>query len=371
MKLNRALNFAVLCVSIIAPRLTAQSTFGAIVGVVTDSSSAAVPDTVIEVTNAGENVTRAVITNSQGGYEALNLKPGTYKIVAKKNGFSTVEISNVVLDARQERRTDITLGIAAVTQSVQVTAAASAINTENATIADTKGFQEVTELPVNYRGATTSPLGALVTVPGVQQDSNGGLSISGGYPAMIDFTLDGVSTTNVRNNGANQNMYPSSELLSEFRVSSVNNNAEFAEVGDVTVTTKSGSNDFHGSMFEYFQNAALDATTYGAAEKQAKVWNTFGASLGGPVLLPKIYNGRNKTFFFMDYEGNRHPGSTLEQYSVPTASMRTGDLTDLPGNPAVDPLTGLPFPNNQIPHSAHQLRQLQFALQDLSVAEFR
>jgi len=349
MTLNRALILAVLTLSVSTARLMGQSTFGAIVGVVTDSSGAVVPDAMIDVTNTDENVTRSVQASTLGSYQALNLKPGNYKIVAKKAGFSTVELSGLVLDARQERRADITLSVASVNQTVQVTAVASAVNTENGTISDTKGFQEVTELPVNYRGATTSPLGALVTVPSVQQDSNGGLSISGGYPAMIDFTLDGVSTINIRNNGANQNMYPSSELLSEFRVSSVNNNAEFAEVGDVTVTTKSGSNDFHGSAFEYFQNAALDATTYGATQKQAKVWNTFGGSLSGPVQLPKIYNGRNKTFFFVDYEGNQHPGSTLEQYSVPTASMRTGDLTGLPGPAVVDPQTGLPFQNNQIP----------------------
>lgn len=349
MTLNRAFCLAGLLFSVSSARLIGQSTFGAIVGVVTDSSNSAVPNAVIEVTNVGENTTRSVLSNMQGAYEALNLKPGSYKIVAKKPGFSTVEVSGVVLDARQERRADISLTVAPVSQTVQVTATAAAVNTENGTISDTKGFQEVTELPVNYRGATTSPLSALVTVPSVQQDSNGGLSISGGYPAMIDFTLDGISTINVRNNGANQNMYPSSELLGEFRVSSVNNNAEFAEVGDVTVTTKSGTNDFHGSLFEYFQNAALDATTYGATEKQAKVWNTFGGSLGGPVMLPKIYKGRNKTFFFIDYEGNQHPGSTLEQYSVPTAAMRLGDLTDLPGGDAVDPQTGLSFPNNQIP----------------------
>ena len=330
-------------------RVTAQSTFGSIVGVVSDASSSAVADATIQVTNIDENTSRTFLTSTQGSYQALNLKPGKYRITAKKEGFGIFELSDVILDSRQERRADITLSVAVVTQTVQVTATTSVVNTENATISDTKGFQEVTELPVNYRGATTSPLGALVTVPGVQQDSNGGLSISGGYPSMIDFTLDGVSTINVRFNGANQNMYPSSELLSEFRVSSVNNNAEFAEVGDVTVTTKSGSNAFHGSLFEYFQNAVLDATTYGATEKQAKVWNTFGGSLGGPVTIPKLYAGKNKTFFFADYEGNRHPGSTLEQYSVPTAAMRTGDLTDLPGNAAVDPLTGLPFPNNQIP----------------------
>lgn len=349
MTTKSALLFAVLTLLCITPLLIGQSTFGTIVGVVTDSSSAAVPDAVIEVTNTDENVMRSLLTSPQGSYEVVNLKPGTYKIVAKKAGFGTVELSGIVLDARQERRADISLSLALVNQTVQVTAAPSVVNTENGTISDTKGFQEVTQLPVNYRGATTSPLAALVTVPSVQQDSNGGLSISGGYPAMIDFTLDGISTINVRNNGANQNMYPSSELLSEFRVSSVNNNAEFAEVGDVTVTTKSGTNDLHGSLFEYFQNAALDATTYGATEKQGKVWNTFGGSIGGPILLPKIYNGRNKTFFFLDYEGNQRPGSTLEQYSVPTASMRSGDLADLPGGDAVDPQTGLPFPNNRIP----------------------
>ena len=349
MPLKRVLFVAVLTFSFVTARLMGQSIFGAIIGAVTDSSGAAVPDAVIEVTKTDENVTRSVITSPQGSYQAVNLKPGTYKIVAKKTGFSTVELSGVVLDARQERRADISLNVASVNQTVEVTAAPTVVNTENGTISDTKGFQEVTELPINYRGATTSPLGALVTVPSVQQDSSGGLSISGGYPAMIDFTLDGVSTINVRNNGANQNMYPSSELLSEFRVSSVNNNAEFAQVGDVTVTTKSGTNEFHGSLFEYFQNAVLDATTYGSAQKQGKVWNTFGGSVGGPVLLPKIYNGRNKTFFFLDYEGNQHPGSTLEQYSVPTAAMRSGDLTDLPGGPAVDPQTGLPFLNNQVP----------------------
>ncbi len=348
MKLHSGLVWFATCVWTLST-LQAQSTFGTIVGVATDSSMSAVPGAVIEITNIDETVTRSAVTNLQGAYEAVNLKPGKYKIVAKKDGFSMVEISNVNLDARQERRADITFSVANVTQTVEVTATAAVINTENGTIADTKGFTEVTELPVNYRGATTSPLAALVTVPGVQQDSNGGLSISGGIPSMIDFTLDGVSTINVRNNGANQNMYPSSELLSEFRVSSVNNNAEFAEVGDVTVTTKSGANNFHGSLFEYFQNAVLDATTYGATEKQAKVWNTFGGSFSGPVWIPKIYKGKNKTFFFADFETNRHPGSTLEQYSVPTAAMRAGNLTDLPGGAAVNPQTGLPFNNNQIP----------------------
>jgi hypothetical protein len=342
-----ALYLTALC-ALFSVHVRGQSTFANIVGVVSDSSGSAIPDASVMITNTDENVSRKLLTSSQGTYQAINLKPGKYKITASKPGFGTFELSDLLLDSRQERRADITLSIAALTQTVDVTAAAVVINTENGTISDTKGSQEVTQLPVNYRGATTSPLAALVTVPGVQQDSSGGLSINGGFPAMVDFTVDGISTANVRNNGANANMYPSSELLAEFRVSSVNNNAEFAQIGDVTVTTKSGTNGFHGSLFEYFQNAALDATTYGSNVKQAKVWNTFGGSFGGPVRLPK-YNGKDKTFFFADYETNRHPGSTLKQYSVPTSAMRAGNLNGLPGGDVVDPTTGLPFPNNQIP----------------------
>jgi hypothetical protein len=146
-------------------------------------------------------------------------------------------------------------------------------------------------------------------------------------------------------------MYPSSEMLGEFRVSGINNNAEFASAGDITVTSKSGTNGVHGSAFEYLQNRDLDATTYGSSVKQAKVWNTFGGSFSGPVVIPKIYNGHDKTFFFVDYEGNRHPGSVLSINNVPTAAMVGGNLNGVPGPSAVDPSTGAPFPNNAIPAS--------------------
>src|SRR5262249_54051857 len=145
---------------------------------------------------------------------------------------------------------------------------------------------------------------------------------------------------------ANYDNYPSTELLSEFKVSAVGNNAEFASTSDITVTTKTGTNTVHGSLFEYHQNAALDAKTYGSPRKQAKVWNTFGGSLSGPVVIPNIYNGQNKTFFFADYEGNRKPGSQLVTGTVPTAAMRAGNLVGLPGGAAVDPTTKLPFQNN-------------------------
>ena len=328
-----------------------QSTFGTILGTVQDQSGAVIPDAMVTATNLDTNTVRTATSNSAGQYEFANMQAGRYSINAEKAGFSAVKVENVTLEARQERRVDLTMGLAAVQQTVEVSTEVAAVNTENANIANTMNNTEVTQLPANYRGASTSPLGAIVASPNVQQDRTGAIALTGSLPFMTDYSVDGTSAVNVGVNGPAADMYPSSEMLSEFRVSAINNNAELASSGDVTVTTKSGGNAVHGSAFEYLQNRALDATTYGSSVKQAKVWNTFGASLSGPVVIPKLYDGHNKTFFFVDYEGNRKPGSQLVINNVPTAAMVAGNLNGVPGSPAVDPLTGQPFPNNQIPAS--------------------
>ncbi|HTS49308.1 MAG TPA: TonB-dependent receptor [Bryobacteraceae bacterium] len=326
-----------------------QSTFGTFVGTVQDQSGSVIGAAVVTITNLDDNSTRSATTNSSGQYQLLNLPPGRYSIAVVKPGFANAKVDQVTLDARQERRVDVTLALASVQQSVQVSAEAAAINTENATIANTMGSEEVTGLPSNYRGASTSPLGAIVASANVSQDQFGNISLTGSQPFQTDYTVDGTSTVNIVYNSPASNMYPSSEMLSEFKVSAINNNAEFATTGDVTVTTKSGGNAFHGSAFEYLQNRALDATVYGATQKQAKVWNTFGGSLSGPVIIPKLYNGHDKTFFFIDSELNRRPGTQLIVDNVPTAAMVAGNLNGVPGPPAIDPFTGAPFPNNTIP----------------------
>ncbi len=211
------------------------------------------------------------------------------------------------------------------------------MNTENAVIGDTKNFNQVVQLPMNYRGGNDSPLAALVAVPGVQQDSSGNMSIGGGTSAQIQYSVDGTSTVNVRQNGALGNMNPSSELISEMKVTQFNNNAEFSQLADVTIITKNGTNHFHGSAFEYLQNSALDAAAYGFDSKAHKAYNTFGGSFSGPVEIPHLYQGKDKTFFFADYEVNRRRFTTPEVLSVPTAAMRSGDLTNLPGGPVTDP----------------------------------
>jgi len=329
--------------------LHAQSTFGSIVGTVQDASGGSVPEVTLTVKNLDDNSSRTAVSDASGAFQALNLRPGSYEIMASKSGFSDSRTGKLTLDARQQLRVDMKLDIAAVSTSVEVADSAAIVNTENGTIGDTKKFNQVVQLPMNYRGGSDSPLSALVAVPGVQQDSSGNMSIGGGTPSQIQFSVDGTSTVNIRQNGALGNMNPSSELISELKVTQFNNNAEFSQLADVTIITKSGTNKLHGSAFEYLQNSVLDATPYGFDSKAHKAYNTFGGSLSGPVDIPHLYKGIDKTFFFVDYEGNRRRFGTPEVLSVPTASMRAGDLTNLPGGAAVDPTTRIPFSGNRIP----------------------
>ncbi len=332
-----------------ATTVLGQSTFGSIIGSVQDASGAVIPNAAIQLTNLNDNSKRQTQSNEAGEYQVLNLNPGMYEIVASSSGFVSTTLTRIALDARQQLRADIKLQIGGTEQVVNVEAEIAPVNTENGTLGDTKKFDQVVELPMNYRGGNDSPLAALVAVPGVQQDSSGNVSIGGGTSAQIQYSVDGASTVNIRQNGGLTNMNPSSELISEFKVTQFNNNAEFSQLADVTIITKSGTNRFHGSAFEYLQNSVLDATTYGFDNKPHKAYNTFGGSFNGPVRIPHLTSGPDKTFFFGDYEANRRRFTTPLILSVPTAAMRSGNLNNLPGPAAVDPTTGQPFANNQIP----------------------
>ena len=314
-----------------------QSTFGSLRGTVQDTTGAAVPGTQITVHSNAENVDRTGVTDGAGEFSFENLKPGEYRVVVHHEGFSDSTIGSVALAARQELRLPVSLSVAADSTIVNIESSASSINTENATIGDEKNNVELTQLPLNNRATTTSPLGALALSPNVQQDSQGNIAIGGASSSMINFSVDGISTANVRSNGALQDAYPSQEGISAMRVTAFNNSAEFSQVGDVTFVTKSGGNDLHGSLFEYLQNDALDASPFGFSGKAPKRFNTFGGSVGGPVVIPHLYNGHNRTFFFATYEANRRTTSVAQQFLVPTTAERGGDLTAM-GGPVIDPM---------------------------------
>lgn len=336
-----------------------QSTFGSIRGTVQDVSGAAIPDAKVTLHSTDENTDRTVSSDSSGVYVFENVNAGHYTIRAQHSAFADSVLDGITLAARQDMRFTLTMQVAAQATTVQVTTSAAEINTENATIGDMKTGATLAQLPLNYRAATTSPLAALATSANVQQDSSGNFAIAGATSNMTGFSVDGISTVNVWTSGASLangaqgvNAYPSSEAISELKVNAFNNNAEFSQVADVTFTTKGGTNQFHGSLYEYLQNDALNAKTYDFSLKTPERFNTFGGSLGGPLVVPRFYDGHNKTFFFFDYEGNRKSTADAVQYTVPTLAERQGDLSALAPQmtgPLMNPFTGKAYPNYTIP----------------------
>ena len=314
----------------------AQSTLGSILGTVQDASGAVIPGAAVTIRSLDQDLSRHTATSDAGDFLVENLKPGHYSITVEHEGFSKAVVTDTQLDARQALRIPVTLTVAVQSTEVVVTSGAYQINTEDATLSNSKDNQQITELPLNDRATTTSPLGSLQLSSNVQQDSSGNIALGGAGSSMVNFSVDGISTTNVRQNGALQDAYPSLEGIAAVKVTSFNNSAEFSQVGDVTFTTKGGTSNFHGSLFEYLQNDAFDANPYGFSGKAPKHFNTFGGSLGGPVVIPHLLGRRDKTFFFFAYEGNRRSTSVAEQFLVPTQAERNGDLTAL-GGPVMSP----------------------------------
>ncbi|MBL8188893.1 MAG: carboxypeptidase regulatory-like domain-containing protein, partial [Acidobacteria bacterium] len=329
----------------------AQSIFGTLLGTVRDSSGSVVPNATVKITNIDENSVRSIQTNSNGDYEAVNSKPGRYKIEITASGFQIFSTSEITLTARQTLRVDATLSAGQVTARVDITANAGAIATETQTISSAFESQKILNLPANYRGAggSTSPYALISALPGVQSDNGGAFSIQGALPSQSQFSLDGISTTNVTGNSPLRNAFPSAESIAEIKVQGVGNAAEYGQVGDVTTISKSGTNEYRGTLFWFHQNRALDAKVYGALTKPQKISNDFGFSGSGPVRIPWLYDGKDKTFFFGTYEGLRFPRGTTIQNTVPTQAMRNGDFSALANVTVRDPLTGQAFANNRIP----------------------
>jgi hypothetical protein len=365
----RSLLSAVFCCLLFAAGAFAhaQSTFGSVRGNVLDAQGAAIPDAQIVLHSTDENTERTVNTDTSGTFIFENVKAGKYTLRAHRDGFADTVVSGISVEARQDLRLGATLNVAAQATTVEVSGAADQINTENGTISDSKTNIEMTQLPLNNRATTTSPLGALGLSPNVQTDSSGNIALGGASSSMVNFSVDGISTANVRQNGALQDAYPSQEGIAAVKVTAFNNSAEFSQVGDVTFTTKNGTSQYHGSVFEYLQNQALDADPYAASGKAPKKFNTFGFSLSGPIVIPHLYDGHSKTFFFADYEGNRRSTAVFQQEVVPTAADRSGNLSDIGGpmipstqiNPTATALLGYyPLPN--VPGAINQTQAINY-----------
>ena len=349
---KRALSVLLLALNIQVV-LEAQSIFGSIVGTVKDPSGAVIGRAVVNITNTDENTSHSVVTNSNGAYEALNLKPGHYSVAVTQPGFQTATKSDISLEARQTDRVDFDLQVGTQSQKVDVSAEAGVVASETDAIASSYGSEKIIDLPANFRASTsTTPYPLLQTLPGVQSDSGNDtyLSIQGGLPNQSELTIDGISAQSVRQNRPLIEIFPSAEAIQEIKVQGVGNSAEYGSAGDITVVSKSGTNTYHGSAAWYYQNADFDAIPYGSSSKPQKEVNDYSFAVGGPVILPHLYNGKNKTFFFGDYEGLMYPRTTTIQNYVPTTFEKNGDFSKEPGA-IIDPTTGKQFPGNIIPQS--------------------
>ncbi len=310
----------------------AQSTFGNIIGTVTDKAGAAIPNASVTLTNMGTSAQRVAATNQSGEYAFNIIDAGTYKVVVDASGFERSETSDLVLLARESKRVDATLAVGSDVQTIEVQGAAEGvITTETSSVASTKTGEQLVDLPVaiySHSNGSTSPISTLTTNPGVQTDDSGDLVIAGTTPALTSVTLDGIQSVSVETSAPLNELFPSFNSISEIRVSETNNNAEYSGVADITTTSRSGTNQYHGGIFENLENTALNAGDPFTGGKPKIIMNNFGGFVGGPLSAPHVYNGKDKTFFFASYEALRLPRETPIVISVPSLAMRNGNLTD-------------------------------------------
>ncbi len=333
---------------VLSPSMFAQSVQGSIVGVVADKQQGVIAGATVTLTNTDEGTVRTTQTGAGGNFSFVDVKAAHYALNVASSGFNQYSATDITLSSRQELRLNVALDVGSVQQEVHVSGdTVSAIETDTPSINAVYSAADVANLPVNTRASAngTSALNIIGTLPGVQGD-HGSFSLQGGLPFQTEVAVDGITIQSATGNSPIGDAFPSSESISEVRADGALNNAEFGQPGEVTITTKGGGNTIHGSAFWYNQIAAFDAIpyTYPTTVKKAKlVSNTFGGSFGGPVVIPHLYDGHNRTFIFGAYEGWRHPSQTTSFYKVPSTLMKQGDFSRYTSDST--PFTGLRNPN--------------------------
>ncbi len=334
--------------------LLGQSERGIITGLVTDTSGAAIAGAPVTITNHATNTAEHVTTTSTGEYNAPNLPPGVYRIQIAATGFRGFSVENVTLTAGATVRTDAQLQVGNISETVEVQAQAVQMQTEDAKLSNAVQNRLVDELPLVVGGALRSPFDLVSTVPEAKGGGNT-LSLGGGQAAAWSATLDGLSVNTNRSADASETAYltPSVESITEFAVDTGGFKAEYGQAGGgvITFVSKSGTNQFHGTLYEFLRNDDFDARSFFAASRSIYKQSDFGASAGGPVIIPKVYHGQNKTFFFASYEGFRNRlGANGSVLSVPTPEMYQGNFSNWVNSkgvqiPIYDPLTTRANPN--------------------------
>ena len=337
----------VLCAALFCGPALSQTTFATITGTVTDTSGAIVQGVAVVAINSETNIRTEAKSNSAGVYTLSQLKEGNYTVRARSAGFKEFVAQNVILVARDDRRVDVQLAVGDVGTTVEVTAGATLIETETARINDTKSSQELKSLPVNSRAMWQF----MVLTPGVIGTSDGYTRFAGSAANQSTWAVDGTTMADGVDGSAVGPLANYVESFQELKIDMANNSAEFGPVGQVTIVSKSGTNRLRGSIFDYYTTPWFRARNTFALARTTGVLHMPGASVGGPVYIPKIYDGRNKTFFFASWEIST--GSAKSQSlnpSVPLETWRGGNFADQTAA-IYDPLSNTPFAGNQLPAS--------------------
>lgn len=340
--------------------LQAQTITGSITGTVTDPSGAALSNAKVTATNVETGVESTVNTSESGIYTFPFLNTGNYTVTVENSGFKRSIVGPFRIEVAQAARVDVALQLGAVTESVEVKDFAPILQTESAATGDSISSTQITSIPLRGRNFASAVLlvpGAISPNPtsfeGVGANTGGGRPyVNGNREQTNNFLLDGGDINESIDNLIGYQ--PNVDALEEVKVMTGNMGAEFGNANGavVNMTLKSGTNQFHGSTFWFLQNDNLNANGLfnnraGLARREFKR-NVFGATFGGPVLIPRIFNGKNRVFFFVDYQGAREQSSGVASASVAPVAWRTGNLSAIT-RPIVDPLTGQPFPGNIIP----------------------
>ena len=352
--------FAFILVMFSAARLSAQ-TAGVVSGHVSDATGAAIPQATITLKNVGTSGVRSTITTGAGDYTFPDVPPGIYNISAKHAGFKTDSIDNVEVQVQQSVRLDFVLQVGEVTQTIEVTASSALLQAENATLGTVIENAAVNEMPLNGRNylslvALSSNANTLSPSSGQAGSRLGGdratqaISV-GGQRIMFDYyTLDGVNNTDP--DFVTYVSLPSLDGIQEFKVQTGVYPAEFGhEATQVNVVSKSGTNTYHGSMYDFIRNNTADANPYWFPYNSAPPsvfpykWNDYGFELDGPIRIPKLYNGRDKFFFMVDDEWRKIRTVGQSSTTVPSPALASGNFqgfTNASGNPVIiyDPATG-------------------------------
>lgn len=330
----------------------AQVEAGRFVGHITDPSGAAITNATVDVKNTDTNISRTVKTNGEGDFVVTPVPSGHYILTLSAPGFRTTSTNVIQVDVGAIVREDLSLALGSSAEIVTVTTQAPLLTTDSATVGQVMTNQQIVALPLNGRGffrlAELTPGAALLPPTGnslpIRPEVVNGNVISGVRGSAISFLLDGVDVTEQHQGGTF--IQTSIDALNEFSIMQNPYSAEFNRGGAVfNATVKNGTKQYHGALFEFIRNDKLDARNYFALTRQILKRNQFGGDLGGPIVIPRVFDGRDKAFFFFNYEGQRLRQGLIFNGIVPSDVKRAGNFGS---QPIFDPLTGKQFPNNTI-----------------------